>query len=166
MNKRRQTLKPLENKGFFCLSLLYRNGTPTPPSLFKAKLTSRRFPCHSDMQPSPSRSTPTDTSATICLKTRQTRWRNSSARCKKRRLTRIAVFRGYGKESVCGYGVGIQQHKKSRNPCISKDFGSWSIADSKRVTCFPLRPIMYHPEYIVHHPAQQFHSESHRIPPG
>lgn len=26
MNKRRQTLKPLENKGFFCLSLLYRNG--------------------------------------------------------------------------------------------------------------------------------------------
>nr|DAQ51395.1 MAG TPA: hypothetical protein [Caudoviricetes sp.] len=27
MNKRRQTLKPLENKGFFCLSLLYRNGT-------------------------------------------------------------------------------------------------------------------------------------------
>ena len=25
-NKRRQTLKPLENKGFFCLSLLYRNG--------------------------------------------------------------------------------------------------------------------------------------------
>lgn len=29
MNKRRQTLKPLENKGFFCLSLLYRNGTPT-----------------------------------------------------------------------------------------------------------------------------------------
>lgn len=29
MNKRRQTLKPLENKGFFCLSLLYRNGTIT-----------------------------------------------------------------------------------------------------------------------------------------
>ena len=28
LNKRRQTLKPLENKGFFCLSLLYRNGTP------------------------------------------------------------------------------------------------------------------------------------------
>jgi len=26
LNKRRQTLKPLENKGFFCLSLLYRNG--------------------------------------------------------------------------------------------------------------------------------------------
>lgn len=84
--------------------------TPTPPSLFKAKLTSRRFPCHSDMQPSPSRSTPTDTSATICRKTQQARWRNSSARCKKRRIERIAVFRGYGKESVCGYGVGIQQH--------------------------------------------------------
>lgn len=84
--------------------------TPTPPSLFKAKLTSRRFPCHSDMQPSPSRSTPTDTSATICRKTQQPRWKNSFARCKKRRLTRIAVFRGYGKESVCGYGVGIQQH--------------------------------------------------------
>ena len=84
--------------------------TPTPPSLFKAKLTSRRFPCHSDMQPSPSRSTPTDTSATICRKTQQPRWRNSSARCKKRRIERIAVFRGYGKESVCGYGVGIQQH--------------------------------------------------------
>lgn len=80
------------------------------PSLFKAKLTSRRFPCHSDMQPSPSRSTPTDTSATICRKTQQPRWKNSFARCKKRRLTRIAVFRGYGKESVCGYGVGIQQH--------------------------------------------------------
>ncbi|MUT96852.1 MAG: hypothetical protein EP147_14105 [Subdoligranulum sp.] len=31
LNKRRQTLKPLENKGFFCLSLLYRNGTPMPP---------------------------------------------------------------------------------------------------------------------------------------
>jgi hypothetical protein len=30
LNKRRQTLKPLENKGFFCLSLLYRNGIPMP----------------------------------------------------------------------------------------------------------------------------------------
>lgn len=76
----------------------------------QSELTSRRFPCHSDMQPSPSRSTPTDTSATICRKTQQPRWKNSFARCKKRRLTRIAVFRGYGKESVCGYGVGIQQH--------------------------------------------------------
>ena len=133
---------------------------------FKAKSTLRRFPCHSDMQPSPSRSTPTDTSAIGCLKTRQPRWKNSSARCKKRRIERIAVFRGYGKESVCGYGVGIQQHKKSRNPCKSKDFGSWSIADSKRVTCFPLRPILYHLEYTVHHPSQQFHSESHHIPPG
>lgn len=26
MNRRRQTLKPLENQGFFRLSLLYRNG--------------------------------------------------------------------------------------------------------------------------------------------
>ena len=30
LNRRRQTLKPLENQGFFRLSLLYRNGTPTP----------------------------------------------------------------------------------------------------------------------------------------
>ena len=29
LNRRRQTLKPLENQGFFRLSLLYRNGTPT-----------------------------------------------------------------------------------------------------------------------------------------
>ena len=116
------------------------------------------------MQPSPSRSTPTDTSATRCLKTRQTRWRNSSARCKKRRLTRIAVFRGYGKESVCGYGVGIQQHKKSRNPCISKDFGSWSIADSKRRTHLPPHPNQYH---MVTHWNQNQHlqlNKSHGIP--
>ena len=32
MNKRRQTLKPLENKGFFCLSLLYRNGSTAAES--------------------------------------------------------------------------------------------------------------------------------------
>jgi hypothetical protein len=30
LNRRRQTLKPLENQGFFRLSLLYRNGTHTP----------------------------------------------------------------------------------------------------------------------------------------
>ena len=29
LNRQRQTLKPLENKGFFRLSLLYRNGTDT-----------------------------------------------------------------------------------------------------------------------------------------
>jgi len=28
LNRRRQTLKPLENQGFFRLSLLYRNGIP------------------------------------------------------------------------------------------------------------------------------------------
>ena len=106
--------------------------TPTPRLPSKAKLISKRFPYPLDTQPLPSRSTPTDTSATGCRKTRQPRWKNSSARCKKRRLTRIAVFRGYGKERVCGYGVGIQQHEKSRNPCKSKDFGSWSIADSNR----------------------------------
>ncbi len=32
LNRRRQTLKPLENQGFFRLSLLYRNGTSMPPS--------------------------------------------------------------------------------------------------------------------------------------
>ena len=30
LNQHRQTPKPLENKGFFRLSLLYRNGTPVP----------------------------------------------------------------------------------------------------------------------------------------
>jgi hypothetical protein len=33
LNRRRQTLKPLENQGFFRLSLLYRNGTATFPFL-------------------------------------------------------------------------------------------------------------------------------------
>ena len=33
LNRRRQTLKPLENQGFFRLSLLYRNGTVTPAYL-------------------------------------------------------------------------------------------------------------------------------------
>lgn len=39
MNKRRQTLKPLENKGFFCLSLLYRNGTLLQLYCLKKMLT-------------------------------------------------------------------------------------------------------------------------------
>ena len=34
MNRRRQTLKPLENQGFFRLSLLYRNGTLVSPLLY------------------------------------------------------------------------------------------------------------------------------------
>ena len=106
----------------------------TPRLPFKVRLISKRFPYPLGTRPSPSRSTPTDTSATVCRKTQQPRWKNSFARCKKRRLTRIAVFRGYRKEVVCGYGVGIQQHKKSRNPCISKNFGSWSIADSNFLT--------------------------------
>jgi hypothetical protein len=38
LNKRRQTLKPLENKGFFCLSLLYRNGTPIQATFWQMEL--------------------------------------------------------------------------------------------------------------------------------
>lgn len=45
MNKRRQTLKPLENKGFFCLSLLYRNGILTPACSFTWAFLS--WPCRS-----------------------------------------------------------------------------------------------------------------------
>ena len=45
MNKRRQTLKPLENKGFFCLSLLYRNGILTPVCSFTWAFLS--WPCRS-----------------------------------------------------------------------------------------------------------------------
>ncbi len=96
--------------------------TPTPPLLFKAKLTSKRFPCHLDMQPSPSRSTPTDTSATICRKTRQPRWRNSSARCKKRRIERIAVFRGYGKEERLWVRSWVYSSTKKPKPLHLQGF--------------------------------------------
>lgn len=42
LNKRRQTLKPLENKGFFCLSLLYRNGNIELPLIINKVPGSQR----------------------------------------------------------------------------------------------------------------------------
>ena len=38
LNRRRQTLKPLENQGFFRLSLLYRNGIAVPACSTQKKL--------------------------------------------------------------------------------------------------------------------------------
>ena len=43
LNKWRQTLKPLENKGFFRLSLLYRNGIAVPVSSMPMVWAWRRF---------------------------------------------------------------------------------------------------------------------------
>lgn len=43
LNRRRQTLKPLENQGFFRLSLLYRNGILLQLSCWKRTLTSDIF---------------------------------------------------------------------------------------------------------------------------
>lgn len=42
LNQHRQTLKPLENKGFFRLSLLYRNGTHLRPGVLRLVLI-RKF---------------------------------------------------------------------------------------------------------------------------
>ena len=43
LNKWRQTLKPLENKGFFRLSLLYRNGIAAPVCSMPMAWAWRRF---------------------------------------------------------------------------------------------------------------------------
>jgi hypothetical protein len=43
LNRRRQTLKPLENQGFFRLSLLYRNGTPSQRWHCKTVWTSKPY---------------------------------------------------------------------------------------------------------------------------
>ena len=41
LNRRRQTLKPLENQGFFRLSLLYRNGTVAQVFFYRVGLRSK-----------------------------------------------------------------------------------------------------------------------------
>ena len=49
LNKRRQTLKPLENQGFFRLSLLYRNGTPLLPDASNKILMQKAYLKFSDI---------------------------------------------------------------------------------------------------------------------
>ena len=43
LNRRRQTLKPLENQGFFRLSLLYRNGIAAPACCWPTAFPSSTF---------------------------------------------------------------------------------------------------------------------------
>ena len=50
LNRRRQTLKPLENQGFFRLSLLYRNGTLSPRTALTSDATRKCCVRYWDMQ--------------------------------------------------------------------------------------------------------------------
>ena len=62
LNRRRQTLKPLENQGFFRLSLLYRNGIPTPPFSLSRAFLPFWWPSGWGMRKSRPRSAPMPTS--------------------------------------------------------------------------------------------------------
>ena len=67
LNRRRQTLKPLENQGFFRLSLLYRNGTRSPANPSLAAFPPRRFRKRWAITPSRFHWMYTRTSLTQCM---------------------------------------------------------------------------------------------------
>lgn len=75
MNKRRQTLKPLENKGFFCLSLLYRNGIAVPACCWPTAFPSSTFRSGWATATLPPRRTSTPTWITSPKSLRHRRWR-------------------------------------------------------------------------------------------
>ena len=116
MNKRRQTLKPLENKGFFCLSLLYRNGIPSQRWHYKMEWMSKPSAVCWDttMRVSPSAPTPTlrGRSRTRQHKRWAVSWRKSCEQKKRKnsgekaKASSPVLF-----ESICtfprvGHGVG------------------------------------------------------------
>ena len=100
-----------------------------------------------------------------CVSKPQTSWNSSSASIKKTAVKR----QGYLPPDSClkrnnGTFDGTYGQKESRNPCKSKDFGPWSIADSKRRTHLPPHPNQYH---MVSHWNQNQHlqlNKSHEIP--
>ena len=74
LNRRRQTLKPLENQGFFRLSLLYRNGIPSQRWHCKMAWTSKPSAvCSATMMPD-SHSAPTPTPLGRCSKRLWRKW--------------------------------------------------------------------------------------------
>ena len=75
LNRRRQTLKPLENQGFFRLSLLYRNGTHTPRSCWQTTSTPWPWPRAWATATPPSRCKPTRTRCVAVTKTPPARYR-------------------------------------------------------------------------------------------
>ena len=75
LNKRRQTLKPLENQGFFRLSLLYRNGTAVPACCWPTASPSNTFRSGWGTATLPPRRTSTPTWITSLKSPRHRRWR-------------------------------------------------------------------------------------------
>ena len=116
MNKRRQTLKPLENKGFFCLSLLYRNGTPSQRWHCKMVWTSKPSAvCSATMTPD-LHSAPTPTqqgkSRTRPHKRWAASWRRSCKQKKgkntgeKAKVSSPVLFGSFRTFRCVGHGVG------------------------------------------------------------
>ena len=75
LNRRRQTLKPLENQGFFRLSLLYRNGTAAPVCCWPMASPSSTFRSGWDIATLPPRRISTPTWITNPRSPRHRRWR-------------------------------------------------------------------------------------------
>ena len=98
MNKRRQTLKPLENKGFFCLSLLYRNGILTPACSFTWAFLS--WPCRSAW--GTKRYKPPWSYMAICTRTCMVMWPSSF-----RTVPPLIYLRQHGKMHKKAYNFGM-----------------------------------------------------------
>ena len=112
LNRRRQTLKPLENQGFFRLSLLYRNGTPSPPWRCKTAWTSRPSAVCSATTPRASHWTPTPTSPPTHSSRRRKPWGASSPVRYRPFRYPLPLGSAFGSEKSSGRKQQLMQTKR------------------------------------------------------